>query len=648
MKLTNVKNPNKQVELVTGFLGGLNTFQDETVIKDSELTEAKNILLSVDGIQPRKGTLNYGSSSGTRVVGGTGFYKSDGTNQFIRYALGANNKLQKYVGNTPTDISGVYNASARMNFVQARDKLFIFNGIDPLSYYDGTTITNYTAITTPTGLALSTSGTAGSTTYSYRVNAFNNVGETLACTSVQIATGNETLSSTNYINVSWTAVSGATGYNVYGRKATGLAETFMKTVYTTSYKDYGDSEGETPSLSILPPEANTTTGVVGSMAIFAISRLFVAGNPSYPSRLYFGGTSDQIGNFSYTGQSGFGGGWVDVFRNDGAKIRAILPFQGGVIIWKDNAIYKFSFNSSTGEQQLEEITRSFGGISFRSCKHVENDVIFAAKKDGRLAFYSLGNQEKYTASVLRTNELSIKIAERLTDVNLQYLENSCSFYYNSIYGCAIPTSGSSTNDKIWCLDTRFGSWTYYTGIKPNFFTEYTDSTGSQSLYYGSEDTGYMIEMFKDLKLDNGSAIDIQWSTKSFNQKTFNKFKRYFAPVLQFKDVNKSGALSGEIYLDGSILAAGFSINQQTQGGAGVGNYLVGFALPGDVGAGTIITGLSSDIPVQINMTKTARSIKFVFKCKSTTDVDFKFLSMANTYWILENKPFRSQNIVYAI
>jgi hypothetical protein len=32
--------------------------------------------------------------------------------------------------------------------------------------------------------------------------------------------------------------------------------------------------------------------------------------------------------------------------NDGAIIRAIKPFQGGVMIWKDNAIYKFSFTDA--------------------------------------------------------------------------------------------------------------------------------------------------------------------------------------------------------------------------------------------------------------------------------------------------------------
>lgn len=640
MRVTKEQDPKIENQVVTGFLGGLNTFQDETVIKDSELTEAKNIILNVDGVEPRPGSLNYGVTSGSKLLGATGFYKSDGTNLFIRYASGANNKLQKYVTLTPTDIgSTTYNASARMNFVQARDKLFIFNGVDPLSYYDGSTITTYTALTTPVGLTVAPQGSTGSTPYSYRVSAFNAVGETLACASVAITNGNATLDGTNYNKLDWTATSGATGYNIYGRKATGLGETYMATVYTNQYLD---KDQDTPSLSLLVPEGNSTTGIICSMAVFGISRIFAAGDPSAPSRLYFGGTGDQIGNFAPTS---IGGGAIDVFKNDGAIIRAILPFQGGIIIWKDNAIYKFSFNSS-GQQVLEEITRSFGGISFRSCRHVENDVIFAARKDGRLAFYSLGNQENYTASVLRTNELSIKVQERLSDVNMAYLQHSASFYFNNIYGCAIPKSGSTVNDRIWCLDTRFGAWTYWEGIKADFFTVYTDTTGNQKLYAGSEDTGYMIEMFTDTRLDNGAAIDGQFALKAFNQKLFNKYKKYWDPVFQFKDVSTSGALNGEIYLDGLILDAGFAVNQQSQGGAGFGMYMVGESLFGDVGAGTESQGLSSDVVVQVSMLAIARSIKYLFRFNSASNLRFKFLSVANTYRVLTDKKFPSSYIVY--
>ena len=96
-------NNSKKTDLVPGFLGGLNTFQDETLIKDSELTDAKNIVLDVDGIQPRPGTLNYGTDSNSSIQGSTGYYKSTGTREFLRVSAGI---LKKYVSTTPTAISG--------------------------------------------------------------------------------------------------------------------------------------------------------------------------------------------------------------------------------------------------------------------------------------------------------------------------------------------------------------------------------------------------------------------------------------------------------------------------------------------------------------------------------------------------------------
>lgn len=641
LKISSTKNAEKSAEVVTGFLGGLNTFQDESVIKDSELTEAKNILLSVDGIEPRPGTSTYGSSSGSRVLGLFGLYLSNGTRQFIRYASGANNKLQKYVSGTPTDIgSTTYNASARINFVQARDLMFTFNGQDALTKYDGTNITTYSALTTPTGLGVTATGTTGSTAYSYRVSAFNNIGETLACTSVAIANGNATLSATNYNALAWSAVSGATGYNIWGRYATGLGETYMGTVYGALV--YNDKGQDDPSLSLLPPEANTTTGIKGTMAEFAISRIFAAGDPDYQSRLYFGGTGENIGNFS---GSSVGGGSVDVFKNDGSIIRAIKPFQGGVVIWKDNAIYKFSFTDA-GLQKLEEITRSFGGISYRGVKHVENDIIFPAKKDGRLAIYSLGNQENYASTVLRTNELSIKIASRLTDVNTEYLQYAAAFYFNNVYGVAVPTSSSTVNNRIWCLDTRFGAWVYWEGITPNVFSTYVDTDGSEKLYFGDESTGLVKQMFVETRADSGTAISVEWATKAFNQKAFMKFKKYYDPTFQFKSVSTSGALSGDIIVDGVTVTSTFTINQQSTGGAGFGAILFGFHLFGDAPNSTDVNAsVSSDLIVQVKMVKIARSIKYKFRSNSAT-ARYKFLSLNNTFALLNGKRLPSSSITY--
>lgn len=623
--VSKIEDPPIKDEIITGFLGGLNSFQDETVLKDSELTKAKNILLSVDGIEPRPGTLQFGGDNGdSNVLGGFAYYKSDGTRELLRMSGG---KLYKKNGSAWTQIgTKTWNTTARANFLQARDLVFIFNGVDYLCYYNGTTIVEYSSLTTPVGLAVTTGGTAGTTQYSYRVSAFNTTGETLACTNVVINTGNAILDATNYCILNWTAVAGATGYVIYGRKSTGLGEMYMATVYTNTYNDKGQ---DTPSTATLPPEANTTQGIICAKAIFAQSRVFAAGDLLNPSRLYYGGIGSKIAVFAF---SETGGGATDIFKNDGAILRDILAFQGGIICWKDNAIYRFSI--ATGVPTLEEITRSFGGIAWRAAQHVENDVVFPAKKDGRLAFYSLGNQENYSANILRTNELSIKIASQLSNVNLNNLPYACAFYFNNIYGCAIAQEGSTVNDRIWILDTRFGAWVHWDDLKPNFFTTFIDTDGSMKLLYGDEVSGYFQEMFRAERNDNGSAISVEWATKSFNQKQFRKFKDYYDPSFQFKDVTVSGALQGDIIIDGAIVNANFTINPQSTGGAGVGVMLVGFHVPGEAPGGTVASEFSSDVPVQVETLQTARSIKYAFR-SSTINARYKFLSAAHQYQILD-------------
>jgi len=316
-----------------------------------------------------------------------------------------------------------------------------------------------------------------------------------------------------------------------------------------------------------------------------------------------------------------------------------------VIIWKDNAIYKFSFTEE-GSQKLEEITRSFGGISYKGIKHVENDIIFPAKKDGRLAIYSLGNQENYSSSAVRTNELTIKVASRLSNVNTAYLQHSAAFYFNNVYGISVPTSASTVNDRTWCLDTRFGAWVYWEGFTPNCYSTYVDSDGSENLYFGDESSGKVKKMFVETRSDSGAAISVEWATKAFNQRQFLKFKKYFDPTFQFKNVTTSGALSGDIILDGSTVTAYFTVNQQSSGGAGVGVSLVGVILPGDApGAVNIALVNSSDIPVLVKFVGVARSIKYRFRSNSAT-AKYKFLALANIYNILETKRLPDTTISY--
>ncbi len=115
-------------------------------------------------------------------------------------------------------------------------------------------VANTTALATPVFSSISNSTVGGtladSTQYCYRVSATNAVGETLSfaehCNITGVGTG------ANTVTVNWTAVTGATGYRIYGRTTGG--ELFMTAVgAVTTFTDDG---------TLLPagalPGANTT------------------------------------------------------------------------------------------------------------------------------------------------------------------------------------------------------------------------------------------------------------------------------------------------------------------------------------------------------------------------------------------------------
>lgn len=106
-------------------------------------------------------------------------------------------------------------------------------------------------LATPVNAAFSTATTGGTLaagTYSYRVAAKNSFGRTLAST----ATTQATTGATSTVTVNWGAVTGATGYDVFGR--VGGSELLIASVgAVTTYTDDGSV---TPAGAL--PASNTT------------------------------------------------------------------------------------------------------------------------------------------------------------------------------------------------------------------------------------------------------------------------------------------------------------------------------------------------------------------------------------------------------
>ena len=80
-----------------------------------------------------------------------------------------------------------------------------------------TGLINMKSLATPTGLTVVPQGTTGATTYGYKVAALlaDGTTTTAATAEVTIANGNATLTATEFNRISWTAVTGATSYNVF-------------------------------------------------------------------------------------------------------------------------------------------------------------------------------------------------------------------------------------------------------------------------------------------------------------------------------------------------------------------------------------------------------------------------------------------------
>jgi hypothetical protein len=111
------------------------------------------------------------------------------------------------------------------------------------------------------------------TTYNYAVAAFNNSGSSPASTSGTTTTGAATLTATAYNTITWGAVTGAVGYNIYRATTTGsYTAGYIGTVYngaTLTFNDTGiTSSGSLPSTNTAGElTAYGTTQLVGTTTV---------------------------------------------------------------------------------------------------------------------------------------------------------------------------------------------------------------------------------------------------------------------------------------------------------------------------------------------------------------------------------------------
>lgn len=145
----------------------------------------------------------------------------------------------------------------------ARDGTITTRAFTTLTTPSAPTVTPSTlaaAIVAPDQPLITQGGTVGATAYGYKVTAINSNGETEASVEGTTAVGNATLSSSNFNQITWAAVTGASGYKVYRTTGGATPPKLIGVVAapTLFLIDVGTGTAATP------PSVNTTGGTAGA------------------------------------------------------------------------------------------------------------------------------------------------------------------------------------------------------------------------------------------------------------------------------------------------------------------------------------------------------------------------------------------------
>ena len=511
---------------------GLNTLFAPNKIRPDELSRADNVILVSQGSPTRRWGSNYYGNDGGESIHTmlAGYYKSDGSNQLVKIGNGLFKRLNTGTQNWDVVAGASFTSTQRTRRTILNDVMYISNGIDPLTKYDGTSLTRFTAISKPTNLAVArgASLTSGTFRYSYRITAINAVGETDATSNVTVQVNRnrdewnfdpQSPSSNFSVNLTWTPSANATGYNIYG--VTETTETFLDRVdggTVTSYRDYGL---KTPSTLISFPDANTTDAPKGSIITTYKSALLIAGDPNAPSRLYFSAGVDKPDDFSW----GNGGGFIDINKNsDDGIITGIGLFQNSAIIFKERSIWKFDFTESE-IPSLFNINRDLGALNHESIHNVENDVFFVGKKvGGTVGAFVLGNEPNFLNQI-RTNELSARVRPEMLGLIASNYGDVEAFYIDNRYIFAFPDGSSQVNDRALVYDRERLGWTKWVDISLSNLVVYFDQ-GTQHVLFIDQNDQRVSELSSAFGNDKGDPIEWGFATREEDIADPFQFKKW--------------------------------------------------------------------------------------------------------------------------
>lgn len=549
-KLTAKKLPQVDMTLAD-FTGGFNSFLDEARTPLNAARDATNMMQKQDGLwATRWGTQNYGAAyTSCDGIGTATKYTAGLTSPYTQFLLMVDNGVLKRStdGGSWTTIAlgtGATNFTAgyHCDMLQIASRVYIANGKDKLAYYDisADTLMSFTGLPTPAAPTLAVTGSTltsgGSNPIFYRISAVNAVGETAAgaeSSSFAVSKPRDSwitnTSGSDFVTISWSAVSGAIRYNIYYSDASGY-ETYLDSTSGTTYRDDGSAAANN---FIAAPAGDTTTGPIFSRMGLSDNRMWATGDPSNPWRVYWSGTGQYQGAFSPF----FGGGYIDLDKGGEERPIQIKHYRDGkgdaqtTVLTTNNRGEGSEWQISLSTETIGDVTilipsaskvvGSVGSNSPDGIIEARNNIYFPSSR----GFFSIGSKPSLL-NVLSTDEISLNIRPDVKNISNAYTSKIAGTYFDGKLFWAVP-KGSTTNNEIWILDLEHNSWArpWAVGIKQ--FVIYTSSDGQVHMLGVPVNGTKLLEFSESFLGDNGAAFNTSYRTGLIH---FDKNHRQFATV----------------------------------------------------------------------------------------------------------------------
>lgn len=464
--------------------GYISTLANSRMLVDA-LSDLTNMEITQDNIpRPRPPMVRYGTQPDLPVIG-RGSYRFGGqrVQLFMLDDSGTGQIYSQVDGGNFTLIGGSYDTGVWSGFCQSNGRMYVFNDVDKLSYIklSDMSIVTYTALSNPSTPTATKTGLVGTTyTYYYKVTANNAVGESAASIADTETVGKIRdlwEATSNFITVTWSAVTDATSYTVYVGDSAGN-EKELVTVNALSYIDDG-------SLAVNPfklaPQGNATEGPI-------LTWMY---NDARNSQV-FGVAADNKFWYAAPGTGDFspynGGGYVAIDEDGDTQLNYVDGFRTG----KGDPVISVSSRGAAGKGKLYHVT--FDTLTVGDQAIVFPNVFEANGQSGTYSaravikardslYYPTGNAFKSTGTsqnivnILTTNTVSQVIEPDVDKLDLANLYKAAGVEYKDRLYWALPVA-STENSEIWYLDlSRKNLWVLRWPIAAKDIWLYEDNNG---------------------------------------------------------------------------------------------------------------------------------------------------------------------------